>query len=244
MKIDLYLGDCLAEMKKIPDSSVDLVLCDLPYGTTSCKWDTILPFEKLWEEYNRVAKINAAFVLFGNQPFTSALGASNLPNLQYSWHWDKSHATGHLNAKKRPMKQFEDILVFYRKQPTYNPQNLIFSPKPMKNSDSHCQRGGENKTSTVSGGLKKEYIQEFTNYPRDLLKFKSCNGNKEHPTQKPVLLLEYLIKTYTNNEDIVLDNCMGSGSTGVACKNLNRNFIGIEKDENYFNIAKQRIENA
>ena len=238
----LIHGDCLEKMKDISDASIDMVLCDPPYGTTACKWDTIIPLEPMWKELRRIIKPNGAILLFGNQPFTSILGASNASELQYSWHWDKEHATGHLNAKKRPMKRFEDILVFYKKQPTYNAQGLIYSPKNMVNSDSHVARGGDNKTSTVSGGLKKEYQQEYTNWPRDILTFKSENGNKMHPTQKPVPLLEYLIKTYTNEGETVLDFTMGSGSTGVACKNLKRNFIGIEKEENYFNIAKKRID--
>jgi site-specific DNA-methyltransferase (adenine-specific) len=229
-------------MKEIPDKSVDFVLTDPPYGTTACKWDTVIPFEPMWAELKRIIKPNGAIALFCNQPFTSILGASNVGMLQYSWHWDKGHATGHLNAKKRPMKQFEDILIFYSKQPTYVAQGLIHNPKTMKNSDSDCQRGGDNKTSTVSGGLNKEYIQEYSNWPRDLLTFKSCNGNKHHPTQKPVALLEYLIKTYTLEGETVLDFTMGSGSTGVAAKNLNRRFIGIEQDEKYFEIAKNRIE--
>ena len=239
--INLIQGDCLEKLKNIPDKSVDFILTDPPYGTTACKWDTVIPFEPMWAELKRVIKDNGAIALFGSQPFTSALGASNLTMLQYSWHWDKGHATGHLNAKKRPMKQFEDILIFYKEQPAYSAQGLVYAPKDMKNSDSHCQRGKENKTSTVSGGLKKEYKQEYTNWPRDILSFKSCNGNKMHPTQKPVALLEYLIKTYTLESETVLDFTMGSGSTGVACVNTDRSFIGIEKDGKYFEIASNRI---
>lgn len=240
----LLQGDCLDLMQVIPDKAIDLILCDLPYGTTACKWDVIIPFDKLWEQYERIIKDNGAIVLFASQPFTSALGYSNIKLLQYQWHWDKTHATGHLNAKKRPMKLIEDILIFYKKQPTYNPQGLVYAPKAMTNSDSHCLRGGDNKTSTVSGGLSKNYVQEYTNYPRDLVQFKSSNGNKEHPTQKPVALLEYLIKTYTNAGDLVLDNTMGSGSTGVAAVNTDRDFIGIEKDDKYFAIAQERIAKA
>ncbi len=239
--LDLMPGNCLEEMLKIPDGSVDLVLCDPPYGTTACKWDVVIPFEPMWREIWRVLKPAGACVLFGNEPFTSILGSSQISNLQYRWVWDKGHATGHLNAKKRPMKLTEDILTFYREQPVYNPQGLIYAPKPMKNSDSDCQRGGDNKTSTVSGGLKKDYVQEYTNYPRDVLQFKSENGNKWHPTAKPVALLEYLIKTYTNEGETVLDFTMGSGSTGVAAMNTNRGFIGIERDDKYYDIAEKRI---
>lgn len=239
--ITLFHGDCLVEMSKIPDGSVDMILADLPYGTTACKWDNVIPFEPLWEHYWRVLKPNGAVVLFGSQPFTSVLGISQIKHLQYAWVWDKTHATGHLNAKKRPMKRCEDILVFYRQQPKYNAQGLVYAPKKMTNSDSDCQRGKGNETSTVSGGLKKEYVQECMGWPRNLITFRSANGNKEHPTQKPVALLEYLIKTYTIEGETVLDNTMGSGSTGVACVNTGRSFIGIEMDAKYFEIAKQRI---
>jgi site-specific DNA-methyltransferase (adenine-specific) len=239
--IKLIQGDCLVEMQSIPDKSVDMILCDLPYGTTACKWDVVIPFNLLWEQYKRIIKDNGAIVLFASQPFSSVLGSSQLDLLQYSWVWKKHMGTGHLNAKKRPLKSHEDILVFYKKQPTYNPQGLIYSPKIMTNSDSHCQRDKNNKTSTVSGGLKKEYVQEYKNYPKDVLEFKSENGNKLHPTKKPESILEYLIRTYTNEGELVMDNCMGSGSTGVAAKNQNRRFIGIEKEEKYFKIAEERI---
>jgi DNA modification methylase len=239
--IQLHHGDCLEIMKSIPDGSVDMILTDPPYGTTACKWDTVIPFEPMWEQVWRVLKPNGACLLFGLNPFSSMLGASQIKFLQYSWAWDKKHATGHLNAKKRPMKQVEDILVFYKKQPTYNAQDLVYEPKKMKNSDSDCQRGLNNKTSTVRGGLKKEYEQIYKNWPRNLISFKSENGNKQHPTRKPVPLLEYLIKTYTLEGETVLDFTMGSGSSGVACVNLNRKFIGIEKDLDYFEIAKKRI---
>jgi len=247
MQNDMWEGDCLEKMKEIPDGSVDMILADLPYGTTACKWDVVIPFEPLWEQYWRVLKKNGAVALFGSQPFTSILGYSQINFLQYSWTWDKVHATGYLNAKKRPMKQCEDILIFYRKQPTYNAQNLIYSPKKMTNSRSHCeQRCKDNKTSTVGGGRLKEYgyVQEYRNWPRNLIEFKSCNANKDHTTQKPTLLLEYLINTYTDEGETVLDNVMGSGSTGVACVNTGRKFIGIEKDEKYFQIARERIDSA
>jgi DNA modification methylase len=240
----LLLGDCLEQMKTIEDGSVDMILTDPPYGTTACKWDNVIPFEPMWQQIWRVLKPNGACLLFGCQPFTSALGASQLKFLQYSWAWDKQHATGHLNAKKRPMKQIEDILVFYKKQPAYQAQELIYKPRKMKNSKSDVERGMGNKTSTVSGGLCRDYVQEFENWPRNLISFRSENGNKDHPTQKPVPLLEYLIKTYTLEGETVLDFTMGSGSTGVACVNTGRKFIGIERDDKYFEIASKRIAEA
>jgi len=240
----LRQGDCLQLMRDIPDQSVDMVMCDLPYGTTACKWDTVIPFAPLWEQYKRIIKDNGAILLTSSQPFTSMLGASNITMLKYSWIWEKSRATGHLNAKKMPMKNFEDVLVFYSTLPTYNPQNLVYSPRKVMNSKSHSLRGKDNKTSTVSGGIKhEEYEQEYTNYPRQVIKFDS-DGSTVHPTQKPVALMEYLIRTYTNEGEVVMDNCMGSGTTGVACKNTGRFFIGIEQDEKYFQIAKDRIAAA
>ena len=243
----LINGDCLIEMQQIEDKSIDMILCDLPYGTTSCKWDTVIPFDKLWEQYERIIKDNGAIVLFGTQPFTTTLIHSNIGMFVYSYVWIKHHKTGHLNAKYRPMKQHEDIVVFSfekSKKRKYYPQGLIKINKEMKTSMSHLKRGKKgNETSTVEGRLKEKYIQTHKNYPSDVLKFKSCNANKLHPTQKPIDLLEYLIKTYTNENDLVLDNCMGSGSTGIACIETNRNFIGIEKDKKYYNIAKERMNN-
>lgn len=239
--ITLYHDDCFNIFPKIDTNSIDLVLCDIPYGTTACKWDTVIDLEKMWTELKRIVKSNAAIVLTASQPFTCILGASNIRDLKYSWVWMKSRATGHLNAKKQPMKSIEDILVFYKTSPTYNPQGLIYKPTAVQNSKSHSLRGKDNTTSTVSGGIRYEkYTQEYTNYPRQHLEFAS-EGNTIHPTQKPVALMEYLIKTYSNEGDTVLDFCMGSGTTGVACKTLNREFIGIEKEENYFKIAKNRI---
>jgi site-specific DNA-methyltransferase (adenine-specific) len=239
--VKITQGDCLEKMKDIPDGSIDMVMADPPYGTTACKWDSIIPLGPMWEHLKRIIKPNGAIVLTASQPFTSALGASNLSWLQYQWYWIKNRATGHLNAKKRPMKTVEDVLVFYKQQPTYNPQGLIYKPTKVMNSKSDSLRGKDNKTSTVSGGIRyEEYTQEYTNYPRQHLEF-SSEGSTFHPTQKPVALFEYLIKTYTNEGDLVLDNCMGSGTTGVACKNLGRKFIGIELDPEYFKIAKKRI---
>ena len=229
--INLMQGDCLERMKEIPDGSVDMVLTDPPYGTTQCKWDSVIPFEPMWEQLKRVTKRNGAIVMTASQPFTSSLGASNLPMLRYSWAWKKSAATGHLNAKRIPMSNFEDVLVFYIKQPTYNPQGLMPYGKV-------AQRGGNGGCYGDSG---KANLQQWTNYPRRVLEFKS-EGRTVHPTQKPVSLMEYLIKTYTNEGETVLDFTMGSGTTGVAAKNLSRSFIGIEMDETYFNIAKERVD--
>ena len=240
--IELVHGDCLKEMRHVRSGSIDMVLADPPYGTTACKWDSIIPLEQMWEQLKRVIKPNGAIVLTASQPFASILGCSNINNLKYSWVWIKSRATGHLNAKKRPMKSFEEVLVFYENQPTYDPQGLIYKPTRVMNSKSHSLRGADNKTSTVSGGIKyKEYTQEYTNYPRQHIEIPS-EGKTVHPTQKPVALMEYLIKTYTNEGDTVLDFAMGSGTTGIACKNANRNFIGIELDGKYFEIAQKRIK--
>lgn len=237
--IDLHLGDCLEVMKQIPNKSVDAIICDLPYGTTACKWDSVIPFEPLWEQYKQVIKDSGAIVLFGSQPFTSSLITSNLKWFKYCWYWEKSRPTGHLNAKKMPMKNIEEIIVFYNKQCTYNPQMTIGNPN-------HVSNGKVRKTVATNNcyGKFHNVPQKHTNlkYPKQLQKFHQQDPNKIlHPTQKPVALMEYLVKTYTNQGDTVLDNCMGSGTTGVACKNLNRKFIGIERDANYFEIAKRRI---
>ncbi len=235
-EIKLLQGDCLELMKKIPDGSVDLVLCDLPYGTTRNKWDSIIPLDELWEQYHRVIKDNGAIVLFGGEPFTSRLILSNPTNFKYRLTWVKDGYTNFLNAKKQPLRQIEDICVFYHQQPTYNPQFKDGKPYkqlsgiPKGNYDvPHCKR-----VETINDGKR---------YPTDFLEFGKVKKTI-HPTQKPVDLLEYLVKTYTNEGDVVLDNCMGSGSTGVACVNTGRKFIGIELDKGYFEIAKERINNA
>jgi site-specific DNA-methyltransferase (adenine-specific) len=233
MKITLILGECLEKMKEIPDGSVDMVLCDLPYGTTQNKWDSVIPLEPLWREYRRVCKPNAAIVLTASQPFTSALGASNLAGLRYAWVWEKNAATGHLNAKRMPMKLHEDILVFSDAPHAYYPQGLQMLGKIVR-------RGNNGGNFGKSG---TENFQEWTNYPRSILRFASDSG-AVHPTQKPVALMEYLIRTYTNEGETVLDNTMGSGTTGVACVRTGRNFIGIERDERYFQIASDRISQA
>lgn len=229
----LYNGDCLDLMKEIPNGSVDLILCDLPYGTTRNKWDSVIPFDLLWEQYRRVAKPTSAIVLTASQPFTSALVMSNVEWFRYSWVWEKSAATGHLNAKRMPMKQHEDILVFSQKPAPYKPQGLLPYNKVTKR--------GSNGTNFGSSGA--ENFQEFTNYPRSIIKFPS-DPKSVHPTQKPSALMEYLVRTYTTDGDVVLDNCMGSGSTGVACANTGRRFIGMEMDDVYFNIASKRIKES
>ena len=234
-KIDLYNGDCIEVMKNIPSKSVDMILCDLPYGTTKCKWDSIIPFDKLWENYNRVTKDNAAIVLFGTEPFSTELRHSNLKMYKYDWIWDKVKPNGHLVAKHRPMQRNENISVFGKGKINYYPI-MIERDKPKKSKEySRTEIMGGNTTDNKGKTLNKKYPQNILVYSNAYQK------NKLHPTQKPVELLEYLIKTYTQEGEVVLDNCMGSGTTGVACKNLNRKFIGIELDDTYFEIAKNRI---
>jgi len=238
--LQLIFGDCLEKMKDIPDKSIDMVLCDLPYGTTACKWDVIIPFEPLWEQYKRIVKDNGAIVLTASQPFTSALVMSNVKMFKYEWIWGKGRGTGFQIVKYKPLVSHENILIFGRGTLTYNPQmREREKPRVSKNK-------GTTRQMLVSGG--KEYQAEKAldkKYPITELQFPNNDQkNKLHPTQKPVLLLEYLIRTYTLEGETVLDNTMGSGSTGVACVNTNRDFIGIEKDEDYFLIAKQRIKDA
>ncbi len=225
-----------------------MILPTADFGTTACKWDSVIPLEPMWEQLKRITKDNAAIVLFGSQPFTSVLGYSNLNMLKYSWVWEKGRPTNFPNAKRMPLKGFEDILIFYAKQPIYNPQGLIRINKVIKNTGTKTRKDSlkENgdRTSVHNDLTKSEsYIQEMTNYPRGILKF-TQDSEALHPTQKPLALMEYLIKTYSNEGDVVLDFCAGSGTTGVAAKNLNRNFIGIEMDEGYFKIAQERIEKA
>lgn len=239
----LLNGDCLELMKDIPEKSVDMILCDLPYGMTDCKWDNVIPFKLLWEQYDRVAKDNAAIVLFSAQPFTTKVIHSNLKQFKYCWYWKKNNVTGFTYARYQPMRCIEDICVFYKKMPTYNPQGI----KKVENA--RTRKGQREKLDSVykTGTLNKDHTQKYTNYPKHLLEFKNeaaSNKNRLHPTQKPVLLLEYLIKTYTKENDTVLDNCMGSGSTGVASVNTGRKFIGIELDKHYFDVASKRIKEA
>ena len=230
----IYNEDCLEGMKRIPDGSVDMILCDLPYGTTRNKWDSILPFNKLWEQYERIIKDNGAIVLSAQTPFDKVLGASNLKLLRYEWIWEKNKATGHLNANKAPLKLTENILVFYKKTPKYNPQGIVKKNIPT------IRKGRSNGTNYGKSDI--DAIQEFENYPKNVLRFE-MDTETFHPTQKPVALFEYLIKTYTNKGDTVLDNCMGSGTTAIACINTERNFIGFETNEEYYNKSLQRIKN-
>ena len=240
-KIDLYNGDCLEIMKNIYDKSVDMILCDLPYGTTACKWDSIIPFDKLWKQYNRIIKDDAAIVLFGSEPFSTELRHSNLEMYKYDWIWDKKKSSSALNCNYQPLKIHEIISVFGKMATTYSKNgNMKYNPQGIISCEKVNKRNS-NKADIFHSNPNIPTIQKYTNYPKSILSF-SRENKCVHPTQKPVTLLEYLIKTYTNEGDLVLDNCMGSGSTGVACINTNRNFIGMELDENYFNIAKKRIE--
>ena len=233
-------GDCLELMKKIPNGSIDMILCDLPYGTTKNKWDSVIPFEPLWEQYERIIKDNGAIVLFAQTPFDKVLGCSNLKLLKYEWIWQKEAGTGFLNSKKMPLKIHENILVFYKKAPTYNPQMRI-GFKPYKGKVS-----SKNLSSSNYGDSNNDAVTEVCyegRFPISMIEF-SRDKDRLHPTQKPVALLEYLIKTYTNEGEIVLDNCMGSGSTCVAAVNTNRHYIGFELDEKYFQIACERLDEA
>lgn len=226
-------------MKDIPDKSIDMILCDLPYGTTRNKWDSVISFAELWGGYNRIIKENGAVVLFSQMPFTVALVNSNQKMFRYEWIWQKPQGSGFLNSHKMPLKAHENVCVFYKKSPTYNPQ--------MKPGKPYSGKVSERNLSSTNYGDAKVRTPLAVNYegrfPTDVIEFQR-DAKGLHPTQKPVALLEYLIKTYTNEGETVLDNCMGSGSTGVACINTGRNFIGMELDEMYFSIAKERIENA
>jgi len=234
-------------MKTIPDKSIDAIITDPPYGTTACKWDSVIPFDLMWEQLNRIIKPNGVIILFGSEPFSSMLRTSNIKMYKYDWYWLKNKPQGFLNAKKMPLKNYETISVFYKNPPIYNPQGLVKIDRVVKNT------GTKNSTSLKENGDKTSannaiknvfYSQEFTNYPTQTLEFSNYSGKGNlHPTQKPLELLEYLVKTYTNENETVLDFTMGSGSTGVACVNTNRNFIGIEQDDKYFEIANKRINN-
>lgn len=293
--MQLIHGDCLEKMKDIPDKSIDMILCDLPYGTTACKWDVVIPFNKyvqigkkviyeqeyvfdkmksgasykealedflsiskdgLWEQYKRIIKDRGAIVLFGSEPFSSSLRMSNIKQYKYDWYWEKDKAANWMFGNKMPLKTFETVSVFYESQPTYNPQKIV---NPAGVSKRHLYKNPSKITDNVKAvmgdGWKETKMDETGNYhgktyepdkllPRQSIYFAREQKGKQHPTQKPVALLEYLIKTYTLEGETVLDNCMGSGSTGVACINTKRNFIGIEKDDKYFEIAKKRIEEA
>lgn len=245
----LYQGNCLEKMNEIEPQSVDMILCDLPYGTTCCKWDTVIPFDKLWEHYNRVMNPQGVIALFGVQPFTSLLIASNIEKFRYEWIWEKENTTGFLNCGYKPLRKTEDILIFSngtigslsKNKIRYFPQGVVEINKEKKNNPNSSWR--KNKGYPEKGNKlnsDEAFVQKFTNYPNNILKF-ARDKNLVHPTQKPVALCEYLIKTYTKEGETVLDNCMGSGTTGVACKNTNRKFIGIELDKEYFEIAEKRI---
>jgi site-specific DNA-methyltransferase (adenine-specific) len=232
----LYQGDCLEIMPDIPDKSVDAIITDLPYGVTSCKWDSVIPFEPLWTQYKRIIKDNGAIVLTASQPFTSALVMSNIKMFKYEWIWEKSRPTGFFTAKKMPMKIHENILVFYKNQPTYNPEKI------MADENKIDRRKTLNPTYNPYIGVNKERVTDSgMRYPLTIQTFNSVSEKGQHPTQKPVALFEYLIKTYTNEGDIVLDNCAGSGTTAIACLNTNRNYILIEKEPKYCEIIKKRI---
>ena len=239
--IDLKFGDCLELMKNIESASVDAIITDPPYGTTACKWDSVIDFDLMWVQLNRIIKPNGAIVLFGSEPFSSALRMSNIKNYRYDWIWSKSNPANIALANRMPLKYHEVISVFYKKQPTYNKQMIPrdeLGKKRLQNKNNPIRFKGSDiqGTSKISKDYDiNRYDENFKN-PSTILNFKVERG-KKHPTQKPVALMEYLIKTYTNKGETVLDFTMGSGSTGVACKNTNRNFIGIEMDENYFEIA-------
>jgi len=250
----LLHGDCLEVMQTLEDNSVDAIICDPPYGTTQCKWDAVIPFEPMWEQLKRIAKKQTPIVLFGNQPFTSALIMSNVKMFKYTWVWDKKVAGNFYNAKYMPMKEHEDICVFYQAAPTYNPQRIMRSEASLKRypigkQEIKIPKKSLNKTPrhAVEGGIKgrpHKCAPDGTRNPRSIIEFNKSGSSKEsgkHPTQKPVALMEYLVKTYTNEGDTVLDFTMGSGSTGVACVNLSRDFIGIELEREYYDIATERI---
>lgn len=238
----IYNMDCLVGMEQIEDKSIDMILCDLPYGTTQNKWDVIIPFKPLWKQYHRIIKKNGAIVLFGSEPFTSLLITSNIKNFKYNWIWQKNKSTGFLNAKIQPLNDHETISVFYKKQCTYNPQ--------MTKTDKVYKRGyvirdkEKNIQQSDNYGEQKSFLQvdNGLRYPKRIQYFNNNYTRKQlHPTQKPLDLCEYFIKTYTDKGETVLDNCMGSGTTAIACINTNRNFIGIELQEDYYKIAKDRV---
>jgi len=232
-------GDCLNLLPALASESIDLILCDLPYGTTACKWDVVIPFENLWENYKRIIKPNGAIVLFGQEPFSSLLRSSNLKWYKYDWYWQKERITNVFQVKRRAGKVIEPISVFYKRQPMFNYEKTAYAGKPVKNKPA----GNHTKTSALNELKVTPYNDDGTRYPIQLIKF-NRDLNRLHETQKPVALMEYLIKAYTNEGDVVLDNCMGSGTTGVACVNTKRRFIGMEKEEKYFLIASKRISNA
>lgn len=241
MNYELHHGDCLEVMRDIPDGSIDCVITDPPYGTTACKWDSVIPFEPMWKELKRIAKPKAAICLFGSQPFTSALVMSNPKMFRYQWVWDKQRGSNYLQANKQPMKYHEDVCVFYSALPTYNPQKEEGKPYRKVHGVNNRSDSPYRQDTRVAGGV----TERDGRLPQSIIRFgTSIGAGRLHPTQKPVDLLRYLVRTYTQKGETVLDFTMGSGSTGVACQYEQRRFIGIEKDENYFNIAQNRIEAA
>lgn len=250
MKLDvIYNEDCLVGMSRIPDKSIDMILCDLPYGKSACKWDTVIPFDRLWQHYSRIAKDNAAIVLFSDEPFTSNLVRSNYKSFRYKWIWAKTKGSNFQSARKMPMKHHEEILVFYRKLPTYNPQWWYSAPykaedrKRTRDSEWLGSKSSEKYRGSIRDFVKTAGSEDGRRYPMSILVF-SADEPRQHPAQKPVPLLEYLIKTYTNEGEVILDNCFGSGSTLVAAANTNRRYIGFELEPKYFEIAKQRLDAA
>lgn len=238
---EVYFGDCLELMKLIPDKSIDFICCDLPYGTTKCSWDSLINLDKLWVQYERIIKDNGCIALFSQTPFDKVLGYSNLPLLRYEWIWEKTSATGHLNAKKMPMKAHENILIFYKKLPVYNPIKTYGHVRKTSKAEHklHCK-----ESDIYNKGQKLTTYDSSERYPRDIQKFKSDKQTVNlYPTQKPVELIEYFIKTYTDENMVVLDNCCGSGTTGVACKNTNRNYILMDNSPDAINISIKRLRN-
>ena len=235
----IYFEDCLVGMEMIADNSIDLIVCDLPYGTTACSWDTILPWDKLWKNYLRVTKENSPIVLFGAEPFSTQLRMSNWKNYKYDWYWIKNTATAFTLAKKQPMRSVETISVFSKGTPSYYPQGL----EKIKTPEIQIRKFSEGTVYESKSLAGKEYVQEFTGYPNNVLRFDKESKNTFHPTQKPVKLLEYLVKTYSKKGEIVLDNCMGSGTTAIACINTDRHFIGFETNGDYYTRAIDRIKN-
>lgn len=243
--MELINGDCLEVMKDIPDGSVDMILADPPYGTTACKWDSIIPLEPMWEQLKRIIKTDGAIALFGAEPFSSVLRVSNLKQYKYDWVWKKPKGTGHLNAKKMPMRDSENISIFNAHHSKYTPQMSKGDPyNPKSGKVSKISLSGQNTYGTYIDGNSVRQKNMGTRYPKTIIEFGVVERGNIHPTQKPVALMDYLIKTYTNKGETVLDFTMGSGTTGVACKNLGRNFIGIELDKNYYDIAVERINNG
>ena len=240
--MQLFQGDCLQILPGIPDSSVDLILVDPPYGSTRCAWDIVIPFDALWQQYQRVIKENGAILIFASEPFASHLRLSNLEWYKYDLYWKKEKPTNFMNLKKRAGKLTENICVFYKNQPTYNPQMVKHEGKLVKNSP---KAKFNSEVSSKWDRRITPYVDTGYRYPCDILEFRREKlGSTLHPTQKPLALIEYLVKTYSNEGDVILDNCMGSGTTGVAAKRLQRDFIGIELDEKYFEIAKKRIDES